>query len=158
MTAFPEPAHANHFLKEHALLLLSNLKRWTGRDIVGAILPLEQQAQELFHAPFVIASHDASADPILNYGNRAALELWEATWADFVAMPSRRTAEIINQAERRRLLDEVTSNGFIDNYQGIRISTTGRRFMIKQATVWNLVNDVGSHCGQAVMFHHWDFV
>ncbi len=158
MPALPEPAHANDFLKEHALLLLGSLKRWTGRDIVDSTLPLEHQAQQLFEAPFVVASHDASADPVLNYGNKAALRLWEASWADFVVMPSRLTAEAMQRDERRQLLDEVTRNGFIDDYQGIRISTKGRRFLIKQATVWNLINEADEPCGQAVMFRDWQFI
>lgn len=157
MPTLPEPLHTNHFLKEHAALLLDSFKHWTGQDIVDSTLPLEQQAQQLFEAPFVVASHDASPDPILNYGNKAALKLWEASWAGFVAMPSRLTAESIQQDERRRLLDEVTRNGFIDNYQGLRISTKGRRFTITQATIWNLINEAGEHRGQAVMFFDWHF-
>jgi hypothetical protein len=158
MLTIPTPSPANGFLKEHASLLLNSLKHWTGRDIVDSTLSLEQQAQQLFEAPFVVASHDASADPVLNYGNMKALRLWEASWVEFVAMPSRLTAEVIQQDERRQLLDNVTVNGFIDNYQGVRITTKGRKFMIKQATVWNLLNETGEHCGQAVMFRNWDFL
>lgn len=73
-------------------------------------------------------------------------------------MPSRLTAETVQQDERRRLLEAVIRDGFIDNYQGIRVSITGRRFMIKQATVWNLIDEAGEHCGQAVMFRDWQFV
>ncbi|MEO7557929.1 MAG: MEKHLA domain-containing protein, partial [Gammaproteobacteria bacterium] len=155
ITHLTEPAPANHFLQEHAHLLLSSLRHWTGRDVIDPTLSLEQQAQQLFHASFAVASHDASADPVLNYGNRAALQLWEASWPEFVSMPSRFTAETITQDERRRLLAEVITQGFIDNYQGIRISAKGRRFMIKQATVWNLLNEADEYCGQAVIFRDW---
>lgn len=37
-------------------------------------------ARRLFEAPFVVVSHNAAADPILTYGNRAALPLWETNW------------------------------------------------------------------------------
>lgn len=139
-------------------LLLGSLRHWTGRELIDPALPLEQQAQRLFEAPFIVASHDASADPVLNYGNQAALQLWEASWPEFVSMPSRLTAEAVTQDERRRLLAEVTARGFIDNYQGIRISAKGRRFMIKQATVWNLLNEADEYCGQAVVFRDWHFL
>ena len=139
-------------------LLLNSLRHWTGRELIDPELPFEQQAQRLFHAPFIVASHDASADPVLNYGNQAALQLWEAAWPEFVSMPSRLTAEAVTQDERRCLLAEVTARGFIDNYQGIRISAQGRRFVIKQATVWNLLNEAEEYCGQAVIFHDWHFV
>ena len=50
---------------------------------------------------------------------------------------------------------EVTSSGFIKNYAGVRISKTGRRFRIENATVWNLVDDDGTPRGQAAMFAEW---
>jgi hypothetical protein len=154
----PEPSAVNHFLAEHAALLLGSLRHCTGRNIVDNALPLQQQAEQLFHASFVIASHDAAADPVFNYGNKTALALWEISWEDFVVMPSRLSAEPLHQAERRKLLTAVNANGFVDNYQGIRISAQGRRFIIRQATLWNLVNHDGSYCGQAVMFRHWQFI
>ena len=58
--------------------------------------------------------------------------------------PSRLTAEAPNREERARLLAAVTTRGFIDDYSGIRISNTGRRFRIAQATVWNLLMNVGA--------------
>jgi hypothetical protein len=94
----------------------------------------------------------------LNYGNAAALALWEMSWTELTATPSRLTAEAPNREERARLLAAVTSNGFIDDYSGIRISKNGRRFRIAQATVWNLISTDGKLCGQAAMFSRWDFL
>ncbi len=139
-------------------LLLSSFKHWTGRDIIEGMESLEQQARELFYAPFAMASHDTSEDPILNYGNQTALTLWEASWEDFTSMPSRQTAEPMTQEERKNLLAQVTAHGFIDHYQGGRISAKGRRFKIEKATVWNLINEVGEYCGQAAMFREWRFI
>ena len=50
------------------------------------------------------------------------------------------------------------ANGFIDDYAGIRISKTGRRFRIAQATVWNLLDERGIYSGQAAMFLRWEFL
>ncbi len=155
---FPKPSVSNQYLKDHVSLLFSSFKHWTGRDIIAERESLEQQARELFYAPFAVASHDTSEDPILNYGNQTALDLWDASWEDFTCMPSRQTAEPMTQEERKHLLAQVTAYGFIDQYQGVRISAKGRRFKIEKATVWNLINEAGEYCGQAAMFRDWRYI
>ncbi|MDB5385463.1 MAG: hypothetical protein JWM11_1109, partial [Planctomycetaceae bacterium] len=60
--------------------------------------------------------------------------------------------------ERARLLERTTRDGFVDDYQGIRVSTTGRRFRIDQALVWNLVDAQGNRVGQAATFSDWQFL
>ncbi len=155
---FPKPSVSNQYLKDHVSLLLSSFKHWTDRDIIEEMESLEQQARELFYAPFAVASHDTSEDPILNYGNQTALDLWDASWEDFTCMPSRQTAEPMTQEERKHLLAQVTAYGFIDQYQGVRISAKGRRFKIEKATVWNLINEAGEYCGQAAMFRDWRYI
>ncbi len=124
------------------------------------LLGLDPQdlSREIFESPFVVASHGTEGDPILNYGNRAALSLWEMSWEEFTSTASRYTAEAPNREERARLLKAVTANGFIDDYSGIRISKSGRRFRIARATVWNLLNENGTCCGQAAMFSDWEFI
>jgi len=117
-----------------------------------------QLAERIFHAPFVLVSHGTEADPVLNYGNQAALALWEISWAELTRTPSRLTAEAPNREERARLLAAVTARGFIDDYSGVRISKTGRHFRIAQATVWNLISENGELCGQAAMFSRWEFL
>jgi len=156
--SFPKPSESNGFLTEHASLLINSFRHWTGRFLVDDGLPPAQQARELFYAPFAVASHDTASDPVLTYGNKTALELWEAPWTDFTSMPSRRTAETATQEERNRLLAEVAAHGFIDNYKGVRISAAGRKFFIHEAAVWNLINEAGTYCGQAAMFRRWKFL
>lgn len=142
----------------HAQILARSLKHWTGRDLLPGNLSPSELSDKLFHAPFVQVSHGTEADPILNYGNATALALWEMSWAELTRTPSRLTAEAPNREERARLLAAVTERGFIDDYSGIRISKTGRRFRIARATVWNLLDEHGQHCGQAAMFSHWEFL
>ena len=50
---------------------------------------------------------------------------------------------------------EVTRNGFVNNYEGIRISKTGRRFLVKNAIVWNVLDENGAYSGQAATFDNW---
>jgi hypothetical protein len=139
-------------------ILARSLKHWTGHDLLPGNFSPTELAEKTFHAPFVIVSHGTEADPVLNYGNRAALTLWEMSWDEFTHTPSRLTAEAPDRAERTRLLAAVTGRGFIDDYSGVRISKTGRRFRIARATVWNLISGTGRPCGQAAMFAHWEFL
>ena len=64
----------------------------------------------------------------------------------------------MHRDERARLLDAVTRDGFIDDYRGVRISKTGRRFLIENATVWNLLDENGAPYGQAATFSAWKYV
>ncbi|MEY4691903.1 MAG: hypothetical protein RIT19_2228 [Verrucomicrobiota bacterium] len=106
--------------------------------------------------PRVLVSHGIEDDPIFWYGNRAALELWELDWDAFTRTPSRYTAEAPLREERALLLDRVTRLGFIDDYSGIRISRTGKRFRIRRAVVWNLRDERGGRAGQAASFTDWE--
>ena len=99
--------------------------------------------------------HADSEDPVLNYGNRQALDLWEMDWAEFTATPSRLTAEPVNRGERADMLRRVASHGFVTDYRGVRISRTGRRFLVERATVWNVVDEGGRKRGQAASFSEW---
>jgi hypothetical protein len=152
------PLLLNDFIVPHTLCLVRSFKKWTGRDLLPGDFSPKELAEKIFTAPFVVVSHETQADPILNYGNRAALTLWELSWEEFTRTPSRLTAEAPNREERARLLEAVTRQGFIDNYAGVRISKSGRRFEISRAIVWNLVSEAGEPCGQAATFSEWKFL
>lgn len=139
-------------------IIARSLKHWTGRDLITENFSAAEIAENLFHSPFVVVSHGTEADPVLNFGNAAALALWEMSWDEFTCTPSRLTAEAPDRAERTRLLAEVAARGFIDDYSGVRISKTGRRFRISRATVWNLLTEDGRPCGQAARFDKWEFL
>ncbi len=139
-------------------MIARSLKHFTQRELLPGNFSPAELAEKVFHAPFVLVSHGTEADPVLNYGNQAALALWETTWDELTRTPSRLTAEAPNRAERARLLAAVTQHGFIDDYSGIRISKTGRRFKISRATVWNLLSENGQPGGQAAMFAQWELL
>ena len=139
----------------HAELLLDSFARLLGRELVAREGSATDQAERLFRAPFVVVSHGTEADPVLNYGNAAALALWEMPWDELTRTPSRLTAEPVHRDERARLLARTRAHGFVDDYSGIRISKSGRRFRIEQAIVWNLTDRAGGHQGQAATFDRW---
>ncbi len=145
-------------LIEHVQRLLDSYRHWTGRELVPAGKLPEERVEVLFYQPFVVLSHGTQKDPILNYGNQAALALWEMTWEEFTSMPSSLTAEPINRAERARLLSQVANYGYIRDYRGVRISKSSRRFLIEQGTVWNILDANGRYAGQAATFDHWTYL
>lgn len=95
---------------------------------------------------------------MFNYANRAALQLFEMSWDEMTALPSRLSAGPMDRAERTRLLERVSRDGYIDDYTGIRIAASGRRFRIVNATVWNLADERGEYYGQAAMIPQWEDV
>ena len=154
-TTRPEPSASNGYHAAHVRLLCESFERLTGQPLLGVSA---ERALAAFNAPFVLVSHNTAADPIFNYANRQALELFELTWAQMAALPSRKSAEPVERAERERLMHRVRNDGFIDDYAGIRVTSTGRRFRIEQAVVWNLIDDDGKLQGQAATFANWTFL
>lgn len=141
----------------HTLRLLRSFEYWTGRSLLDVNGSAQEIAQALFAAPFALVSHGTEPDPIFNYGNRKALELWELSWQDFTKMPSRKTAEEVVQQERSRLLAETASKGF-SNFSGVRISSTGKRFYIKDGILWNLLDENDRYCGQAAVYSNYELM
>lgn len=146
-----------------SLLLLESFERRLGRPLVATAegASAAARAEALFLAPIVVVSHDTRPDPVLNYANRAALELWETTLGEMLRTPSRLTAEPVHRDERARLLATAAERGFVDHYAGVRISRTGRRFRIRDAIVWNLDApdpETGRMVprGQAATFDRWE--
>ena len=135
--------------------LLDSYAHWVKQELIDRSgTPLEQ-AERLFNSPFVVASHGAEDDPILNYGNQTALNLWRMDWEEFTRTPSRLTAEPVNREERARMLEQAKTQGYIADYRGVRISSTGTRFLVDQAIIWNIHKPDGTTIGQGATFSDW---
>lgn len=150
----PEPwsrpdwvARARLIIESYATLIGQSLVDPEGTDIA--------RAERLYRAPFVVVAHGLEVDPLLSYGNDAALRLWEMDADVLLRTPSRLTAEFVHREERARLLERTRREGFVDDYSGIRITRTGRRFRIDRAVVWNVLDPSGALCGQAATFDRW---
>lgn len=153
MQAINKPGPENQYLSKHVELLISSYLHWTGKELIKAQPNDNTIYQALYRAPYGIVSHNTEQDPIFNYGNLTALKVFEMDWFTFTQFPSRKSAERVNQAEREQLMNRVSKNGFIDDYHGIRISSTGKRFIIENATVWNVIDKKGVYYGQAAVFY-----
>ncbi len=137
-------------------LMIQSFKHLLGRDLISSSGNATQDAAALFNAPFAVLSHGIESDPVLNYGNQIALDLWEINFVDFTRMPSRLTAEPMLRDERQRLMELAARKGFIDDYAGVRISASGKRFRISNVILWSLTNEDGTRLGQAAMFDIWE--
>lgn len=135
--------------REHVALIAESFARLLGRPLIP---PHQDVIRGLWDAPDAIVAHGRGDDPIFFFGNFAALNAFEASFAEFTRLPSRLSAETPLRGERQALLDRVHKHGFIDDYAGMRISTKGRRFRIENAVVWNLIDADGVQHGQAATF------
>ncbi len=153
----PEP-WSDPWVVKHSQDLWLSYRQLTGEDLIDEVTTPLLLARHLFYAPFVLVSHGLGADPVLNYGNRQALELWEMDWVSFTRTPSRLTAAADQQPEREAFLSQAQSQGYVRDYRGLRVSRTGRRFWIKNALVWNVLGPQETRLGQAAKFAAWERV
>lgn len=156
MTGCPGPA--NGYQAGQAALILDSFRRLLGRDLIAPADDPAATARRLWEAPVVVLSHDGGADPVLTYGNLAALDLWQTDWAALTRMPSRLTAEPMHREERARFLARTAAEGVVTGYQGVRISAAGRRFRIEDAVIWTLAHPDGRPAGQAASFARWTYL
>ena len=141
------------FLLRQTRIMCTSYAHWTGRQLVAAADGnAAESVRQLWTAPFAVVAHDTQADPMFNYGNVCAQQLFGMGWREFTRLPSRLSAEPLAREERARLLARVTQHGYVDDYAGVRIAKNGTRFMIRNATVWNLMDQDGRYCGQAARF------
>jgi len=141
-------------LEEPTRLILANYRRLLGHNLVATN---GDEVAALFEAPRVVLSAlgPFGSDHRFNYANRQGLQRFEYSWNERIGQPSSVSAEPVHRDERRRLLDEVGKHGFIENYSGIRVSRSGRRFRIEQAIVFNLLDAAGNYVGQSATFADW---
>ena len=145
------------FLARHSHLLMTSYQHWTGDSLIE---DAKDVIQSLMNTPFAIASHQAGDDPIFNYANHQALALFKMAPEDMLGLPSRFSAEPMLREARAAFLHQVATYGFIENYAGVRIARDGSRFLIEQATVWNVVDVEFSLkvLGQAVIIKAWHMI
>lgn len=136
-------------------LLRASHLHWTGQHLLPAETDEHAAVHALDCAAFAVVSHGTEADPVFNYGNTLALRLFEMDWQTFTQLPSRYSAEPAQRQARSALLAEVARHGYSDAYTGVRISASGKRFLIEGATIWTLRDEDGRPCGQAARINRW---
>lgn len=143
------PLHSSPVFFE---LLADSYARLLGQSLVPPDLPVADATEWLYEsAPFAVLAHNTDPDPVFIYGNKAAQRRFGYTWDEITRLPSRLSAEAPNREERQRFLERVQRFGYESGYQGVRITKSGRRFMIEEATLWQLLDANGKLHGQAVV-------
>jgi MEKHLA domain-containing protein len=133
-------------------LLAGSYARLVGTPLV----PKGADAEWLYaQAPFAVVAHNTDADPKFIYANECAQACFEYSWDEFIGMPSRLSAEAPERAERQALLHQVARHGFLSGYRGVRVAKSGRRFLIEDGVVWELIDAAGVRRGQAATFSSW---
>ncbi|MDB5644260.1 MAG: hypothetical protein JWN07_3577 [Hyphomicrobiales bacterium] len=139
-------------------LILKSFHAVVGRPLLPATGDARADSRALFDAPFAVLAHGTQDDPVFFYGNACALRLFEMDFTAFTRMPSRLSAEPMLREERQALLARAAQHGFIDDYAGIRISSTGARFRIENVILWTLTDEAGVTRGQAAYVPNWRVV
>ena len=135
-------------------LLLDSHQRLFQRPLVCSN-GIRLAAQELFVLDQVVLCHDGSEDPRFLYANRAALQLFSRNWEQMVGMPSRLSASANQRLSRREQLELAKRQDKLENYSGVRVNSQGRRFQIRGARIWSLIDQERHYSGQAACFSQW---
>eukprot|EP00238_Polyblepharides_amylifera_P004979 CAMPEP_0196592020 /NCGR_PEP_ID=MMETSP1081-20130531/71589_1 /TAXON_ID=36882 /ORGANISM="Pyramimonas amylifera, Strain CCMP720" /LENGTH=133 /DNA_ID=CAMNT_0041915575 /DNA_START=586 /DNA_END=987 /DNA_ORIENTATION=+ len=121
-------------------------------------LSVEEQARYLFLAAPAVLSHDrvllpdGKFDNVYNFGNCTALHYFERTFEQLTTVPSTNTCskDGDEQVARNKLLGNAIVKGHCVE-TGIRYSSTGKKVLITDAVLFNLITDCGVYAGQAVI-------
>lgn len=133
-------------------LLAGSYQRLIHQPLVPKAVPVAEAPHWLYEdAPFAVLAHNTEPDPVFIYGNKTAQKVFEYTWEELTALPSRLSAEPWERADRQRFMEQVARDGFVTGYCGIRVTKSGNRFWIEDATVWDLTDGAGIYHGQAAM-------
>lgn len=120
------------------------------------LVPAGADAAWLYEdAPFAVLAHGPEADPKFIYANKAAQACFGYSFDEFLTLPSRLSAEAADRAARQALLAQVAKHGFVAGYRGLRVAKSGRRFIIEDGILWELIDAAGVRHGQAATFSSW---
>lgn len=129
------------------------------RPLFEEEVEISDVAALLWNAPFAILAHNNSDDPTFEYGNKAALDLFECDWNELIGTPSRESAapdkEI--QEDRSALLTQALENGYVDDYEGWRRSFKGKPFKVSNATIFSIESPDGAAVGQGAVLRLWEY-
>ncbi len=145
-------------IEQHVTLLIKSYERICQRSFPIAC-GSEGLSHTLYHhSDYVLVSHGIETDPVFNYANLAAQALWKIDWFTFTQLPSRLSAKADKVQKRADLLKAAREQGYIDNYEGIRVDAEGQEFSIKNVMLWNVVDEKGLRHGQAALFNAWEYL
>ncbi|KAG2482451.1 hypothetical protein HYH03_018621 [Edaphochlamys debaryana] len=157
-----QPATEDQYASPEARMLcfylMDSYHRLTKKYLLEGV-NLERLPSALYRAPFALLAHNkfqaGVTDPNYIYANRAALNLFEVSWDEMLSTPSRKSAAADPEAQldRNGLLEEAATKGVVTGFEAWRVSKSGKRFKIKDVTLFNIMDRSGTKMGQAAVFH-----
>jgi hypothetical protein len=129
--------------------ILDSYRRRLGHDLFERSGDAAEDARRLFDLPLAVLAHDTAPQPLLDWANLAAARAFDATPESLLGRPSAGTTPADAVADRRALFDVLARQGFVTGYSGVRISLTGRRFVIDDVTVLEVTDATGQPAGHA---------
>ncbi|HSZ72437.1 MAG TPA: MEKHLA domain-containing protein [Cytophagaceae bacterium] len=144
-------------VEKHSHLLVQSYVRICRKNfpLNTSVMPLPEA---LYKSEYILVSHGTEEDPIFNYANGSAQQLWRMDWETFTRLPSRLSAREDKVEKRKVALQQALSEGYLSGYEGIRIDATGKEFYIRDVTLWNVIDEAGLIHGQAALFKHWEYI
>lgn len=131
--------------------ILDSYRRLLGRELVDRSGDAAEDARRLFDLPLAVLAHDTAPQPLLDWANRAAARAFDATPESLLGRPSAATAPADAVADRGKLFDTLARDGFVTGYSGVRVSLTGRRFVIDDVAVFKVTDAAGRPAGHAAV-------
>ena len=142
---------------DHALLINQSYHHWTGKYLISTTDP-EKVLENLNTANFAVVSHGSEFPPMFNYGNLLALQVFEYSIEEFIQLPSRESAKSAHRDERAMMFEKLAISGYDDSYSGVRVTSSGREFVMENAEIWTLVDPMGRVHGHAAKFSDWHYL
>lgn len=153
------PGDDNDYQSGFVARVLDSLARVAGCDLIAEQgLDRSTLGKSVYLANFALLTHRGDEEATLNYGNEFAQRLWECDWNELTAAPSSATAPKEDHQTRDQLLVKVNQDNFVSGYEGRRISFKGRLFLIRDVTVWRLLDASGASFGVGACFRRYRYL
>jgi len=136
---------------DRAGVILDSYRRLLGRELIDRSGDAADDARRLFALPKAVLAHDTGRPAILDWVNAAAAAAFDAAPEALLGRPSASTAPADAAPERETLFVRLRERGFVEGYSGVRVSLTGRRFVIADVTVFELRDRDGRTAGHAAI-------
>lgn len=101
---------------------------------------------------FGILSHGTQQDPIYNYGNWAALTLFDYSLEELCQTPSRYSTVESLMDDREKLIQQINDVGYGTISDAVRQTTNGSLFVIQKIWIWHVYHPDGRRIGLAALY------
>ncbi len=152
------PSLENNWRNDIAEIAIASYEHFIGESVVDYKNKFSSPSEALFHLNRPLLVHDTQSDPIFCYGNLLALEIFEYNWEELIKLPSRLSAEVTQQEDRLKMMNEIKRTGYAKGYSGTRITKTGKRIKIGDTTIWNLLGPNSQFSGQAALIKKFEYL